>query len=104
MVLLDLYGTNHDPRFWERPERFHPERFRDWRGNPYSFIPQGGGDHLTGHRCGGEWATIEVMKARVRELLGMRYDVPDQDLRVPLSRMPTQLSSRMVLTDVRSRQ
>ena len=102
-VLLDLYGTNHDPRLWERPERFDLERFRDWRGNPYSFVPQGGGDHATGHRCGGEWATIAVMKAAVRELLRMRYDVPEQDLRVPLSRMPTQPRSRMVLTNIHAR-
>ena len=25
-VLLDLYGTNHDNRYWNNPERFDPER------------------------------------------------------------------------------
>jgi fatty-acid peroxygenase len=100
-VLLDLYATNHDPRLWDRPERFDPERFRDWRGDPYSLVPQGGGDHATGHRCAGEWATVEVMKAAVGELLAMRYEVPEQDLRVELSRMPAKPRSGMVLTNVR---
>jgi fatty-acid peroxygenase len=53
-VLIDLYGTNHDPRSWEHPNRFRPERFRDWAGDPYTLIPQGGGDYLDDHRCAGE--------------------------------------------------
>ncbi len=53
-VLLDLYGTNHDPRVWEEPRVFRPERFRDWDGSAFDFIPQGGGDHYLDHRCAGE--------------------------------------------------
>jgi fatty-acid peroxygenase len=26
-ALLDLHGTNHDPRTWESPDEFLPERF-----------------------------------------------------------------------------
>ena len=44
-VILDLYGTNHDPRAWSSPEVFEPDRFKAWDGSPYSFIPQGPGDH-----------------------------------------------------------
>ena len=101
-ILLDLYGTDHDPRLWDSPATFDPQRFRHWDGSPYTFIPQGGGAHGDGHRCAGEWVTIEVMKTAVRELLAMRYDVPQQDLRVPLSRMPTQPRSGFVLTNVSS--
>lgn len=54
-VLLDLYGTNHDARVWDRPGVFDPDRFRHWDDNPFTLVPQGGGDHLTGHRCAGEW-------------------------------------------------
>jgi fatty-acid peroxygenase len=101
-VLLDLYGTNHDPRAWEAPHEFRPERFRDWDHSAFNFIPQGGGDYLTDHRCAGEWLTIEVMKEAVRLLTtSMRYDVPPQDLHVRLSRMPAVPNSRFVITNVR---
>jgi fatty-acid peroxygenase len=53
-VILDLYGTNHDTRLWEDPSKFQPERFRQWDGSAFDFIPQGGGEYYTGHRCPGE--------------------------------------------------
>lgn len=62
LTLLDLYGTNHDPAIWGNPDVFSPDRFTKWEGSPFSFIPQGGGDYFMGHRCAGEWVTIEVMK------------------------------------------
>jgi fatty-acid peroxygenase len=100
--LLDLYGTNHDPRIWQEPDAFRPERFREWGGDAFSFLPQGGGDHDTGHRCPGEWGTIALVKTAVRLLTtGLRYDVPQQDLRIDLSRMPALPRSGVVLTDVR---
>jgi fatty-acid peroxygenase len=43
-VMLDLYGTNHDGRIWPEPDRFHPERFREWDRDRCALIPQGGGD------------------------------------------------------------
>ncbi len=61
-TLLDLYGTNHDARSWPEPERFMPERFREWEGDPFALIPQGAGDTATGHRCPGETVTIELMQ------------------------------------------
>ncbi len=101
-VLLDLYGTDHDPRSWPDPEAFRPDRFERWSGSAFDFIPQGGGDHRTGHRCPGEWVTIELMKRAVRLLTtAMRYDVPAQDLSVDLSRMPTSPASRFVIANVR---
>ena len=101
-VLLDLYGTNHHPQLWEEPDRFHPDRFRGWDGGAYDFVPQGGGDYHTGHRCAGEWITIELMKRAVTILTGeMDYDVPDQDLRVSLRRMPTLPASRVIIANVR---
>jgi fatty-acid peroxygenase len=66
--LLDLYGTNHDPRLWDQPEEFLPERFRAWDGGPFGFVPQGGGDPMSGHRCAGERLTIELVKQAVRLL------------------------------------
>lgn len=101
-VILDLYGTNHDPSAWEEPERFWPERFRRWDGNPFNFIPQGAGSHDDTHRCAGEWITIELLKAATRLLAtGMRYDVPEQDLSVDLGRIPAAPASGFVIRNVR---
>lgn len=99
-VLLDLHGTNHDPRSWDRPEQFQPDRFRTWDGDAYSFVPQGGGDHL-GHRCAGEWITIELMKVAVIALTRwMTYAVPPQDLRIPARRVPAAPNSRLLISQV----
>ncbi len=101
-VLLDLYGTNHDARIWEEPGVFRPERFRRWDGSAFSLVPQGGGDHETGHRCAGEGLTIALMKRAVRLLTtAMQYDVPAQDLRIDLSRMPARPKSGFVISNVR---
>lgn len=101
-VLLDLYGTNHDARVWDEPGVFRPERFSRWNRSAFTLIPQGGGDHNESHRCPGEWITIELMKRAVSLLtVAMDYDVPEQDLRVELSRMPAVPKSRFVITNAR---
>lgn len=85
-VLSDLYGTNHDARVWGRPDAFIPERFYEWDGSPYNFIPQGGGDHYGGHRCAGEWITISLIQVAVEFLSrSLRYKVLRQDRRISLS-------------------
>ena len=98
-VILDLYGTNQDARWWEQPEAFRPERFRHWDESPFAFIPQGGGEHQQDHRCAGEWITIELMKVALSFLTrSMTYDVPEQNLRISLSRMPAIPKSRFVIS------
>ena len=104
LVLLDVYGTNRDGRQWERPDEFWPERFRQWDQSSYNFIPQGGGDYHHGHRCPGEWITIEATKLAVNFLTRhVTYEVPPQDLRFPLSRIPTFPRSGFVITQVAAR-
>ena len=101
--LLDLYGTNHDGEVWDHPDTFDPEHFRDWDHSPYNFIPQGGGDFDFGHRCPGEWITINILRETLRLLVtGMTYDVPEQDLRVNLATMPTLPKSGFVISNVRA--
>ncbi|MBL1179035.1 cytochrome P450 [Pantanalinema sp. GBBB05] len=100
-VLLDLYGTNHDPQRWENPNEFRPERFRQWHENSFNFIPQGGGDHYVNHRCAGEWITIWLMEMTLDFLVNfISYDVPQQDLVVSLSRFPTMPKSGFVISNV----
>ncbi|GCE51239.1 fatty-acid peroxygenase [Thermosporothrix hazakensis] len=101
MVLLDLYGTNHDPRIWKDPDVFRPERFQSWNESPYNFIPQGGGDFGNGHRCPGEWLTIEALRLAVRFLVReMTYTVPQQDLHVSLTRIPALPESKFLMKQV----
>ncbi|MBE0536233.1 MAG: cytochrome P450 [Phycisphaerae bacterium] len=101
-VLLDFHGTNHDPRVWDEPNQFRPERFAAWNQSPYNFIPQGGGDYYEGHRCPGEWITIELLKTAVEQLTSaMQYRVPEQDLRINMKRMPAMVRSRFVIDSVR---
>ena len=99
-VLLDIYGTNHDPRSWEHPYTFKPERFRSHPQNAYDFIPQGGGEHATSHRCPGEMITTELIKSVARRLLRLRYRVPPQDLSIDLARMPAIPASKFIMTSV----
>ncbi|MFD1037777.1 cytochrome P450 [Virgibacillus byunsanensis] len=102
LVLLDLYGTNLDPNLWEDPNAFKPERFQEWDGSPFNFIPQGGGDYHIGHRCAGEWVTIEVMKASLEFMTRkIDYEVPPQDLNFSMMRMPSIPKSRVVISGVR---
>jgi fatty-acid peroxygenase len=93
LVLLDLYGQNHDPALWARPYRFEPDRFlRSSVGptiDPYTLVPQGAGDPATGHRCPGEAITVGLLSALSVRLARLDYDVPDQDLTIPLHRIPT---------------
>ncbi len=102
MVLFDVYGTDHDTRIWEQPQEFRPERFAHREENQFDFVPQGGGDYYEGHRCAGEWVTIEVMKASLEFIVKeIDYSVPEQDLSYSLSRMPTLPKSRFVISNVR---
>lgn len=101
-TLLDLYGTNHDPRTWAAPEIFRPERFVNRAADPYDFVPQGGGGHRTGHRCPGEWITLAVLEAATEALARqLEYTVPHQDLRIDFARLPALPRSGFVIADVR---
>jgi len=100
-TILDLYGTDHDPRVWQEPERFEPERFRDWNGSPFTFIPQGPGDHERNHRCPGEWITIALMRQAVTFLATrLRYELPEQDLAIDRSKLPPLPRSGFVMANV----
>ncbi|ASS69711.1 cytochrome P450 [Bacillus atrophaeus] len=102
LVLLDLYGTNHDARLWEDPNEFRPERFKGRNEQLFDLIPQGGGDPAKGHRCPGEGITIEVMKVTLDFLINhIEYEVPEQDLSYSLVRMPSLPESGFVMSRIR---
>lgn len=101
LVIFDLFGTNHDSRAWESPMEFQAERFLHWDKSPYSFVPQGGGDHKINHRCPGEWIAIELMKVATQFLVDrISYDVPPQDLEVNFTRLPAIPRDRFIMENV----
>lgn len=102
LVLLDLYGTNHDPRLWVLPNRFLPNRFLHRELTPYDLIPQGAGDKTINHRCAGEEVTIRIIQVSVQFLAKhLEYFVPLQDLGYSLVRMPTLPTSRFRMVRIR---
>ena len=103
LVLLDVHGIDHDERLWADPHAFQPERFAHWDGSAFSLVPQGGGEHFDGHRCAGEWLTLETLKTTALLLAtAMTYEVPAQDLRIDLTRMPTLPASGFLMRQVRA--
>jgi fatty-acid peroxygenase len=97
MVLLDIFGQDHDPQLWDRPYAFRPERFRDRDLDAFELIPQGGGDPRTNHRCPGEQVTVAVLSALAVRLARLRFDIPEQDLSISLRRIPARPASGVVL-------
>ena len=88
-VILDIYGTNRDARYWDDPDTFSPARFLGAEKDPYAFIPQGAGDHSVTHRCPGEWLTIGIME-RCTEILqeDLRWRLSDPEIDLHFSALP----------------
>ncbi|GAA1823115.1 cytochrome P450 [Planosporangium flavigriseum] len=101
VVMLDVFGTDRDAGSWADPERFDPERFIGREPDNLAWVPHGDGEPYTSHRCAGEGVTTELLKTAERYLARLRYDIPRQDLRVPLNRIPTRPPSGFIMTNVR---
>jgi fatty-acid peroxygenase len=102
LVLLDIFGINHDSRLWLHPFEFIPERFKNWTDKEFVFMPQGGGDDNKGHRCAGEMVTLEIMKSSLDFMANhLNYTVPRQNLCYCLSRIPTLPKSRFIMLKVK---
>lgn len=80
-MLGNIYSIHHDPRFWDSPDDFIPERFLPQAdGSPATaltgnaFIPFG-----TGHRrCPGRrFAETTVWLHLTRMLHRLRFETPD---------------------------
>ncbi|MFC8869271.1 cytochrome P450 [Streptomyces sp. NPDC057148] len=102
ILLLDVYGQNHDEELWGDPYAFRPERFLGRPPERDELVPQGGGDPATGHRCPGERLTVGLLEALAVRLARLEYTVPAQDLRIPLRRIPTRPRSGFAVTGVRA--
>jgi fatty-acid peroxygenase len=97
MVLLDLYGQDHDPDLWGEPYAFRPERFLGREIGAFELVPQGAGDPRTNHRCPGEQIVVAVLAALAVRLARLPVDVPEQDLTISLRRIPAMPASGVAL-------
>lgn len=100
-LLIDIYGTNRDERHWERPEQFDPTRFLDTdEAAADYFVPQGGGEVATGHRCPGEAVTVGLLAQTAAELSRLDARVARDGLDYSLRRMPTKPRNGVLLSEV----
>jgi len=94
-VVLDILGTDTDELSWERADEFDPERFvgvEDYEALT-AFIPHGGADAASGHRCPGEKLAIAGLAAAVATLSDPRITIGGTGLEVNRRRLPTKPAS-----------
>ncbi|MBD8024727.1 cytochrome P450 [Microbacterium gallinarum] len=94
-VVLDILGSNTDDESWARPGDFDPERFvgvDDYEALR-AFVPHGGAEVRTGHRCPGEKLALAGLSAAIAVLSDPRLTVLPQGLSVNRRRLPTKPSS-----------
>jgi len=94
-VVLDILGTNMDELSWDNPHEFDPDRFvgvDDYEAIK-AFIPHGGADVATGHRCPGEKLAIAGLATAITTLSDPRIEIEATGLEVNLRRLPTKPAS-----------
>ncbi len=90
-VVLDILGTDTDAASWPNPAQFDPDRFvglDDYEALA-AFIPHGGADVRTGHRCPGEKLAIAGLATAIATLSDPRLQILGQGLGVDRRRLPT---------------
>lgn len=102
-VILDLYGTDHDPRSVKEPFTFIVDRYKGRTKEisyeeEYEMLAQGGGDFRKMHRCAGEWITLHSLRVFSNQLVNKHhFIIPEQDWSIPMNRFPTYPNSRVLL-------
>nr|XP_054589833.1 steroid 17-alpha-hydroxylase/17,20 lyase isoform X2 [Nothobranchius furzeri]XP_054589834.1 steroid 17-alpha-hydroxylase/17,20 lyase isoform X2 [Nothobranchius furzeri]XP_054589835.1 steroid 17-alpha-hydroxylase/17,20 lyase isoform X2 [Nothobranchius furzeri] len=78
-VLVNMWSIHHDPRLWDKPDLFLPDRFLDDQGQrvtPACFLPFGAGPRV----CVGEsLARLELFLFLSSLLQRMSFRLPDGD-------------------------
>jgi fatty-acid peroxygenase len=89
-------GTSRE---WSDPWSFDPSRFLeiDPCDVPH-FVTQGGGPRETGHRCPGEGVANALIAVAVSELARLDPELPMQDMKYSMRRMPTRPVTGVELT------
>ena len=98
LVLLDMYGTNHDPRIWYNPDLFWPERFKDSEMLPYVRK-----NHNAYWKMLSEKVSRELMKTTLYFLTNhINFEVVDQDFDFSLRKIPTMLKTGLILKNIKT--
>jgi cytochrome P450 len=56
LAMFNIYNIHHHPDFWQKPERFDPERFLNGENHRFSFMPFGTGERVC---IGNHFALLE---------------------------------------------
>nr|WMB96355.1 CYP71E76 [Miconia microphysca] len=77
-VFVNAWGIGRDPRSWERPEKFDPDRFevleRDFKGQDFELIPFGSGRRT----CPGMTMGVTTIEFTLANLLyGFDWKLPE---------------------------
>jgi cytochrome P450 len=84
VILMSQYVVHRDPRWWDRPDEFLPERWlkADEKARPrYAYFPFGGGPR----QCIGEalaWLEAELLLAIIAQRWKLRLARPDDPVRL----------------------
>ena len=75
-VVVSPHVMHHHPAYWDRPERFDPDRFAPARASArpaFSYFPFGGGPHLC---VGRHLATMELLAVVALVVRAFRLTAP----------------------------
>ncbi len=89
VLLLSVFGIHRDPKWWQDPETFRPERFADdWPTQAY--LPFASGKHM----CIGNNFSLAEMAVTL-SIIGQRYELE------PVESQPVQESAQITLVPAR---
>lgn len=78
-IIFSPYLMHKDPRWWEEPESFKPERWLEGKPNPkYAYYPFGGGPRL----CIGNHFALQELRIIFKSMF-KHFDIQLQDLSFP---------------------
>jgi cytochrome P450 len=87
-VIVFIYGLHNNPKYWDEPEAFRPERFtpeNKKKHTPYAYLPFGGGPRLC---IGNNFALMEMQFVLAQMIRRYRFELlPNQ--RIELNPMIT---------------
>lgn len=91
-IMVSIYNMNHDPKLYEDPEVFRPERFEDGKPatdtNPFSYIPFSAGPR---NCIGQKFATLELKSIVSKVLRHYHIKLSRDSIREPI------LSAELIL-------